>query len=121
MLPMASMNAVMYSHNSIKTNQLIKKRNKDLKISNFFFFFFSPENCIPCSENLILALAIGSIFLSDKKQHSIHEHEKKQSPKCFAENPPLLMFHPYESYLKPALKIIKVKAYCHFLAFWSGS
>lgn len=43
MLPMTSMNAMMYSHNSIKTNQLIKKRNKGLNISNFFFsYFFFP-------------------------------------------------------------------------------
>lgn len=65
-----------------------------------------------------MALAVGSIFLSDKEQHSIHDHEKKQSPKRFAENPPLLMFHPYESYLKPAVKIIKFEAYCHFLALF---
>lgn len=56
-----------YGCNFIKTKHLIKKRNKGLKISNGL-------------KNLTLLLAMGSVFLSDKEQHSIHEHKGKQSP-----------------------------------------
>lgn len=82
MLPMTSMTAMMHSGHSIKTNQLIKKRNKPLQASNIF-----SENCSLCSENLILALERGSVFLSDKECHTIHECEEKHSPEHLAETP----------------------------------